>query len=303
MVKQLLRSLISLIVAVSFISVLPVSAQMTGLQCGSILENQFTANAQIQDYSINLNPLDRVTVVASPLGTTLSLNLALYDPVGGLIVRTDRGNVSATPRLESPELSSSGTFTISAANARYQYNNALEERAVGAVSSWQGGIGVYSLLVSCVLRDGTIINAGDTASPVGSNVTSPLLEPAFSGRGFPGLTPVDFASISEFPLEIGVGTITANNQDVIGFVFDANGGEMLNLNIDRLSGNLNLGVVVLSPDNQVVSYGGLIVAENFSTGFVLPSPGKYTIGVFQINLLPPDSPQATAFRVTGEISS
>ncbi len=140
------------------------------VECGTIVENQFTANAQIQDYSISLNPLDRVTIVGSPLGTTLSFNLSLYDPVGGFLVETDRGDVSATPRLASTELSSSGVFTISAANARYQYNRTLGERSTGKDSTWQGGIGVYTLLVSCVLRDGTVINAGGAQIPTEASV-------------------------------------------------------------------------------------------------------------------------------------
>ena len=59
---------------------------------------------------------------------------------------------------------------------------------------------------------------------------------------------------------------------------------------------------VLSANNEVVFQASLVTSESLSTRLTLPSAGQYTIGVFRIDLLPPASPEATAFQITGTLN-
>ncbi|MBZ0300536.1 MAG: hypothetical protein K8J31_12380 [Anaerolineae bacterium] len=159
------------------------------------------------------------------------------------------------------------------------------------------------------MRNGTVIEPGDaipasrgSISGASSGVTS---APSFSGVGFPGLAPVDFANAVKLPLIPATpmaGAITPTGGEILGFQIDASAGDVLDLSLNRLSGNLNLGLVVLSSSSEVVSYGGLITGDTLSTRLTLPSAGQYTIGVFRVDLLPPADPQATAFQVTGTLN-
>lgn len=98
------------------------------------------------------------------------------------------------------------------------------------------------------------------------------------------------------------GAITPNGGEIMGFTLDAAAGDTLDLAVNRVSGNLNLGLVVLSADNKVVFQASLVTSQTLNTRFTLPSAGTYTIGVFRVDLLPPAAPEATAFQVTGTLN-
>jgi hypothetical protein len=75
------------------------------------------------------------------------------------------------------------------------------------------------------------------------------------------------------------------------------------MSLSRIApGNLNLCLIVLSPDNKIVFQASLVTSESLTTRFTLPTAGTYTICVFRIDLLPPDSPQPTAFQVQATLS-
>jgi len=59
---------------------------------------------------------------------------------------------------------------------------------------------------------------------------------------------------------------------------------------------------LLSADNQVVFQASLITSDTLTTRFTLPTAGTYTIGLFRIDLLPPDAPEATAFQITATLN-
>jgi hypothetical protein len=101
---------------------------------------------------------------------------------------------------------------------------------------------------------------------------------------------------------VGVGTITPGNSDITAFNFEANAGDVMQLDFNRLAGNLNLGLVILSANNEVVFQSSLVTSQTLSTRLTLPSAGQYTIGVFRIDLLPPANPEATAFQITGTLN-
>jgi len=92
------------------------------------------------------------------------------------------------------------------------------------------------------------------------------------------------------------GAITPTGSEILGYVLDANAADMLLLDFNRLSGNLNIGMVVLSADNRVVFQASLVTSSVLSSTFVLPSTGTYTVGVFRIDLLPLAQPEPTAFH-------
>ncbi|MEZ4860433.1 MAG: hypothetical protein R3C14_03975 [Caldilineaceae bacterium] len=63
-------------------------------------------------------------------------------------------------------------------------------------------------------------------------------------------------------------------------------GDTLDLSYTRVSGNMNLGLVVLPADNEVFSRP-LVTSESLSTRFTWPAAGQSTIGVFRISLVEP----------------
>jgi hypothetical protein len=116
---------------------------------------------------------------------------------------------------------------------------------------------------------------------------------------------VDFANVAKLPLPAGVamsGGITPTGGEILGYTLDASAGDTLDLTFTRLSGNLNLGLVVLSAENKVVFQASLVTSTTLNTRFTLPTAGTYTIGVFRIDLLSPDAPEATAFQVQGTLN-
>ncbi|GIK64445.1 MAG: hypothetical protein BroJett018_22390 [Chloroflexota bacterium] len=98
------------------------------------------------------------------------------------------------------------------------------------------------------------------------------------------------------------GAVTPSGGEILGFTFEASAGDTLDLSYTRLSGNLNLGVVVLVEDNKVVFQASLVTSQTLTTRFTLPIAGKYTIGVFRVDLLPPDAPEATAFQIQATLN-
>lgn len=94
--------------------------------------------------------------------------------------------------------------------------------------------------------------------------------------------------------------MTLNNQ-ILGFTLDAKAGDVLDLNYELLKGNMNLGLVVLSDQNQVAFQASLVSSEVLNTRFTLPTAGEYTIGVFRIALIEPEKVEKTEFQLTAMI--
>ena len=94
------------------------------------------------------------------------------------------------------------------------------------------------------------------------------------------------------------GAITANGSEILGYLFDAQADDTVSLDFNRLSGNLNLGLVVIDADSNIIFQTSMVTGDTLSTTFTIPNSGEYTAGVFRIDLLPPSSPEATAFQVS-----
>jgi hypothetical protein len=116
----------------------------------------------------------------------------------------------------------------------------------------------------------------------------------------PNLPPVDLTG--KVALVTGGGSIGAAGGSPYTYTLSAVAGDIFSLQVDRTAGNLNLGVVLISPTNQVSFYGGLIDSKTLSTSLTLPSEGKYTIGIFRVDLVPPAAPEAKTFEVLATLN-
>lgn len=261
-------------------------AQGTTVECGSIIEAEFTPGNTTHNYIISLVPGDVLTIRTEAVGDLLNVNIGVRDPqnhsVGSSL------NYGPTENLTTPVLSARGNYTIQP----FSLNNHA---------------GIYTLYIGCTLRDGTVIEPGDIPSSAQSTTTqtNASVVPTFSGVGFPGLAPVDFATVARIPLTAGTpmtAAITPTGGEILGYTLELAAGDVIDLSFTRLSGNLNLGLVVLSANNEVAFQASLVTSQTLTTRFTLPSAGQYTIGVFRIDLLPPASPEATAFQIQATLN-
>jgi len=275
-----------------------VTAQ-TALQCGDIIQDEFSQNDEARQFQIDLEPGDMLSLSAQAFGGSLKFGIIIQDSVGNVIARSK--DASNTPALKSDVLGSSGTYFLSLFNGEYTNASLLGNGGESGANFYinGSGIGAFTFNIGCTRSDGKVIKPGDT--PVVAESETPSLSPiSVPTFGFPGLPPVDFANAFEFPLTLGtasVGKIPTVGDAILGFQFAANEGDKLDLSFKRTAGNLNLGLVVLSPDNKVAYMAALVTSDTMSTTFTLPSSGDYTIGIFRIDLVPPASPEATGFEI------
>jgi hypothetical protein len=96
------------------------------------------------------------------------------------------------------------------------------------------------------------------------------------------------------------GVIPLDNQ-ILGFTVDAAAGDSLDLSYTRVSGNMNLGLVVLSAKNEVFFQASLVTSDSLTTRFSLPQAGQYTIGIFRISLVEPAQVEPTVFQIRGSL--
>jgi hypothetical protein len=288
-----LKYLISLLWLVSFpMMVLQAQESAIPIQCGDIIEAELTAadftsdnRYTIHEYTVSFNAGDSVTVRAEPIGSFLDIGVHIKD-TQDVILENDSNSNGNTSQIDVV-LSASGQYIITIYGAS------------------DGKIGAYQAFFGCTLRDGSVIAPGDVVATPEQNPTDLPDVPSFSGFGFPGLQPVDFSQGVTIPLTLGTpntGSISDGFVGIFGFTFSANAGDVIDLSFERLSGNLNLGLAVLSEQNEIAFQASLVTSSTLSTRFTLPSTGEYTIGVFRIELLPPDAPEATTFQITGTIN-
>jgi hypothetical protein len=171
----------------------------TPVKCGDIVQGEFTENEQKLEFEVDMAPGDVIQVSGDTVGDYLTFDLDVISPLGRYVIGRDYPDCLDKPSGETKELSERGTYTI-------------EVRSCGT--------GIYTLFLGCVLHDGLVIGPGDIQAEniTPSQGTEPDV-PAFSGFGFPGLAPVDFASITRFPLIEGLplsGVITPTGDEIIG---------------------------------------------------------------------------------------
>ena len=285
-------------------------SDVTPTNCGDIIQGEFTSNFEQHLYGIELNPGDQLDVSVVPVGNQLNTGIPLFGPTGLVFAISDRdGMVTAdgkysrleterTPKVNTGALSARGTYLIGINNYSW----------VGILSN-SGGVGVYTLFIGCTLNDGTEIKPGQSSPEptviLPTNVPTRVPTDA-TFLVFPGISPVSFQGAFIVPLSIGTpfpATINPGSSGVLGLQFSASEGQTLELSLRRLSGNINVGVVVLSENGEVAFQSSLINLNTLLAEFVLPSAGQFTIGVFEIDLLSPDNPEPTQFEVKANLKS
>ncbi|MEO0594949.1 MAG: hypothetical protein AAFV98_13680 [Chloroflexota bacterium] len=286
----------------------------TELSCGSIIESEFLQDFEEHLYFVNLAPGDSIEFTATPVGTQLQLSSFLLDPNENLIAinsgefNDNTGNISrryleSRPVVTTEPLSARGEYTIVVTNFSLWFVN-QEMRA-----DETGGAGIYTLFIGCTLRDGTVIEPGnsleDTAdsgsdtSDTGTNDGASAS--AFSGFGLPALNAIDLSTVNASPLPADVplsGSLAPDNAMVTAYSITANQGDTVQIDLSRVAGNLNLGVVIVDADGQPVFFSTLIANETLSEAWVAPSTGDYTAGVFPLIAILTDAPESTVFQIS-----
>jgi hypothetical protein len=314
---SILRSIaVSTAVLVTFFTMSNVQAQTSkSLRCGDILEGEVVKSEQtiIGDYDgkrygdtyvLNIAAGTKVNLVSTPLGNTFNVGFAFLDSSKNVILAVNKAIEGEPETLNDFALGSSKQMLVVVGLKPGSNTDEKDDFGYLGISRSQGQglfFGAYELRIGCTLRDGTVIEPGEatantsTTSTSGGATTAP-----FTGVGFPGLAPVDFSNVAKIPMIAGTpmtGAVTVTGSEVLGYIFDGKASTPVELTVTRLSGNLNLGVVVLSEDNKVVYQASLVTSTAMTTTFPVPADGKYTVGVFRIDLLPPAAPEATAFQV------
>ncbi|MGB1287675.1 MAG: hypothetical protein ACPG7F_14145, partial [Aggregatilineales bacterium] len=114
-------SRLKLMLILVFLFMLPilVNAQSrTAVECGDIIENEFTRNSQPFLFTIDLSAGDSIQASLVPIGTNLSATLGLYAPNDAAIAAGGYDEYwwgyapSPEPELDSDILSSNGTYTL-----------------------------------------------------------------------------------------------------------------------------------------------------------------------------------------------
>lgn len=290
--------------------------------CGTIIEGEFTSDFVEHNYALNIDPGTALDVTVTPFGSGLSMGLFLTGPTNQILAmnggNTDSRGISYLPVRNAPALTteglgSRGTHTIHITNFEVDYYDVSDDAYYYLSSDEAAGIGLYTLYIGCTLRDGTVINPGEIVDNIQppQNTTSQVMtvtvqetiaqlvsDPDFFG--FPGLAPVDMSAVARIPLSDGIpftGAVTPTGGEILGYTISATTDQLINLTVERLSGNLNLGVAVIDADSNLLYFSALVTSEVMSTRLRMPADGEYIVGVFRLDLLSPDAPDATAFSI------
>lgn len=137
------------------------------VKCGQILTREFDAAHQIHDYKISAEPGETLKLRVVPLGDTLSVRVAVFEPVGQIVAEKP---YQQEVRLTAGKLSGRGIHTIRIRNSQYNGDGG------------DSRIGIYTLEISCILSDGTKVEAG---AQDGGSISTPTLQttPVSGGAG------------------------------------------------------------------------------------------------------------------------
>ncbi len=122
------------------------ASSIESVTCGQILEREFDAAHQVHDYKIMMEPGGTLNLRVVPIGGTLAVRAVVYEPASPQPIA--ESDYVHEIRLPTPKLSGRGIHTIRVTNSQY--------RSGGGDSR----VGVYTLEISCVLSDGSKVEAG-----------------------------------------------------------------------------------------------------------------------------------------------
>lgn len=278
----LLCALVSLVWAQTEIrSAAAQSAATTPIQCGNIIEASIRQPGTIQAYSLQLEAGDTVIVDINRISTANAPRVIIRDSTGNQLVGIP---------WEEPVM----------------------EVAVPFADTWlfevsDNNISSYELFIGCkILATGELIEAGSV--PFGNGVVPPPPSPS-DVNDIPVAQLPNFLStapISSLSMLSGVpatGVITADGSEILGYNLPANASDVLDLAFSRVSGSLNLNLVVLSPERQVIFQTSLVTSSELTTRLTLPTTGAYTFVVFRVDLFPAQAADPAAFQLTATLNA
>lgn len=279
MIKQIKFLVACLLVITGFEMRFALAQEPREVKCGDTVDSEFIKDGEAQIFNIRLPARAVLSVTGSVVGDTLRIYLDINDPINRNLASS---NWDKTPSTKTGVLSASGVYEI---------------------RTHSSGIGLYSFTVNC---SGVSVtpqpSSTKSSSPSTANNPVPTLPIDFFG--FRGLPAVDFANASDQALELDTpltDAIDSNATAASTYSFEAKAKQSLDLNFKRLSGNVNMGIVVIGPDKKTLFQVSLIESDTFNTTIKLPADGKYTIGVYRVELNPPAKPKATSFELTATV--
>lgn len=272
-----MKRLIVIIILMIFVPVFTLAQANIEVECGDIVENEFTESYQPQSYSINLSAGTSLQVSGAPLGETLQLAIGVIAPNERMVAANDPDGSynypNSEPFVNSGVLSANGDYTLMAYNGYFYTGRPWSDNR-------DYGVGVYTLFIGCTLRDGTVIQPGD----------NPDIEPTeiprtpFSGYGFPGLSSIDFSNGIEIPITTSQPLPIPVGSDVTLLTYDGVAGTTATLSILRMSGDISVGITVINQsDNNIIFLGGMPYTDNLSANLTFPTDGTYVIGIFRLD--------------------
>lgn len=281
-----MNRLIIIIWVLVILSSITIAQTGSVVNCGDIIESNFAENAEMHVYNLQLEAGATFTVVGDPLGDTLKFSMVMYAPNENWIDSTGGSYYTtnyADPSITSGVVSANGNYVIRVSN------NSFERGNPGRIYDTNGGVGIYTLYISCQLRNGTVINAGDSPPNIEDgqedNVESappPTAQPAFA-FGFPGVAPVNFEGGIEIPIQVGQPFTVPVGDNVGLYTFEIQESRDVTMNIARVSGDISLGVVVINrANNDIIFLSGLPSSNNLSVELSLTASGQYVIGLFRL---------------------
>jgi len=124
------------------------------IKCGGIYEGEFSKNIERHEYNTKMAPGDKLELSTAPIGEYLGLRIDIYGPSKTpILLQHSMRLVKGPSSVATKVLSGRGTYSIFVQN--YAYKNKASR--TGPIP---GSLGVYSLYVKCILRDGTVIKPG-----------------------------------------------------------------------------------------------------------------------------------------------
>ncbi len=297
---------------VSVMIVLPVAsiqAQDTvTLQCGDLFEAELIPSGDAEvfdDYLLDVRAGTRIDLFVEPLGQNFNVSFIVRDSLRNGVGYYNVGGAGVAESISNFSLGGSdqiiGVYGVGPDSSREQTEHSIYNIANDRAGQY---VGAYVISLGCTFRDGTTIPPGANATDeTGSASVAPVPTPIFSGFGFPGLAPVDFTQGVTLDATLGTpsaGAINPGFVGIFGFAYDLEADQAVNLTFERTSGNGNLTLVVLSENNEVVFASALTTNNHVVTDFTVPTAGRYTVGIAETDLLPPASPESTAFNLTLE---
>jgi hypothetical protein len=288
------RKLLILLAIVGILAPLnaPSARAQTTIKCGDIIEGEFMKESEIFIYKLSLLPGDSVFLSVTPFGDTLEVAVALYTPTGKFLKEATGVGPYAIPtrrpELDSGVLGGRGEYSIAVANA--------EILNLAATTFSQAGSGPFTLNVSCILKDGTIINPGDAVKSTPAPSDNAPVAPATIGSSLP--LPVAEGAVS-LPLTLAQPiTVAVAPTITYSSVVKANAGDQYKVEITRQSGTAPLGIAVYDPAKTPIFALAMGSSSTFSAVIETPTAGEYT---FVYNLAPLSgaaAAQAGVYQVT-----